>query len=384
MSPNFRRWAVRDLGDWDADAPLFDHRRDADAKCRDLNARHDRQWNPPPTLFDKDRTMSQSPTFDQPESLSDMEQIKRNQWGQPLITPADGGKAVGYQRVTTFIKVMESSFGLEGWKLRQVACGLAARPDLRKGVDAHAPGYLEGDDSDKKSLDEIVKQALDAAASSGKATIGTALHRITERIDRGLEMTVPDWAEADVAAYRKATAAFDWLHIERMHVNDALRVAGTPDRIAVIDGVPTVVDLKTGSFWASSCATQLGIYANSDLYDIKTARRIPTDYRKDRALVIHLPAGTGEVRLRWVDTATGYAEASDWAPKAHKWQKRRDLDLGDYTPATPDFAALAAMAGSVDDLMALHGQAVAAGCWDDAVKAAFSARKAELAGSLAA
>lgn len=319
------------------------------------------------------------PANDLPASQSDMEHIKRNQWGQPMIVPAAGGKAVGYQRVTTFIKVMESSFGLESWKLRQVACGLASRPDLRMGVDAHAPGYLEGDVGDKKSLDDIVKQALDAAASSGKATIGTALHRITERVDRGLDMDVPEWARADVAAYRAATASFQWIHIERMHVNDRLKVAGTPDRIALVDGVPTVVDLKTGSFWASSCATQLGIYANSDLYDIKTATRIPTDYRKDRALVIHLPAGTGEVRLRWVDIAAGYGQASEWAPKAHAWQKRRDLDLGDYVPAVTDFVSLAGIAGGLDDLFALHGQAVAAGCWDDALKAAFSARKQQLA-----
>lgn len=321
-------------------------------------------------------------TFDQPDTLpepqGDMEQIKRDRWGRPLIVPAEGGKAVGYQRVTTFIKVMESSFGLEAWKLRQVACGLASRPDLRKGVDAHAPGYLDGDENDKKTLDDICKQALEAAASQGKATVGTALHRITERIDRGQPMTVPDWAQADIDAYRRATESFGWVHIERMHVNDQLHVAGTPDRIALVDGVPTVVDLKTGSFWASSCATQLGIYANSALYDIRTAERIPTDYRKDRALVIHLPAGSGECRLRWVDIAAGWQEASEWAPRAHAWQKRKDLDLGDYTPAPPDFAGLAALAGSVDDLTALYEQAEAAGCWNDLVKQAFSRRKTEI------
>lgn len=321
-------------------------------------------------------------TFAQPDTLlesqGDMEQIKRDRWGRPLIVPPTGGKEVGYQRVTTFIKVMESSFGLEAWKLRQVACGLASRADLRKGVDAHAPGYLDGDEGDKKTLDDICKQALEAAASQGKATVGTALHRITERIDRGQSMTVPDWAQADVDAYREATASFGWIHIERMHVNDQLKVAGTPDRIALVDGVPTVVDLKTGSFWASSCATQLGIYANSDLYDIKTGQRISTDYRKDRALVIHLPAGSGQCRLRWVDIAAGWQEASEWAPRAHAWQKRRDLDLGDYTPQTRDFAGLAAIAADTDALMALYEQAVAAGCWNDSVRAAFSARKAEL------
>lgn len=275
-------------------------------------------------------------TWDDLAPQGDLDQIKRNQWGQPLIVPPGGGKAVGYQRVTTAIKCLDDTSGLTNWFKRQVAVGLSLQPDLRKAVDAHGPGYLSGDDSDKKTLDEVCEQAMAAADSKGKARLGTALHRITERLDRGqLKLDeVPAWALDDCAAYLRATAGIKWLHIEKMHVNDDLRVAGTPDRVALIDGVPTIVDLKTGGFYASSCAAQLGIYANSARYDIATGERQDTsDYRRDRGLVIHMPAGSGQVRLRWVDIAAGYAVASAACAPIRDWRKRRDLDLGDYERA---------------------------------------------------
>lgn len=305
-----------------------------------------------------------APSLDEFTPQGDLDRIKRNQWGQPLITPPGGGKAVGYQRVTTFIKVMESGFGLEQWKLRQVVCGLMARPDLQMAVSAHAPGYLDGDTDDKKTLDNVCKQALDAAASSGKATIGTALHRITERWDRGQldPAEVPEWAKADLEAYKRATDGIEWLHIERMTVCDDLRVAGTPDRIGIdrrVSSDPTTFDLKTGSgVWASSCAAQLGVYSNSLLYDIATGERSDLGARKDIGVVIHLPAGSGRVSLRKVDIAAGWAEVKDCAPRVHAWQKNRTLDLGEYErateePAQPSLVWLIEQADSAATLGAL-------------------------------
>jgi hypothetical protein len=320
-----------------------------------------------------------------PEPQGDLHKIKRNQWGQPLIVPPGGGRAVGYQRVTTFIKPLEDTHGLQNWMKRQVAVGLSMQENLRRAVDAHGPGYLNGDEDDKKTLDAVCEQAMAAADSKGKATLGTALHRLTERLDRG-DLTladVPDWAKPDCAEYLRITDGFQWLHIERMHVNDELRVAGTPDRIALIDGQETVVDLKTGSFYASSCAAQLGIYANSHRYDIATCERIPTGYRRDRGLVVHLPAGSGQARLRWVDIGAGYDIAKRTCCLIREWRKRRDLDLGDYAPPAPAYIALAGMAASIDDLMRLYERAVAEGQWNDELKAVFAARKRELQGAAA-
>jgi len=277
----------------------------------------------------------------------DLEKIKRNGWGQPLI---GGGKPKGYQRTTTFIKGLDDTSGLEKWKMRQVAIGLMNRRDLQQSVQVHGPGCAEDDADDKKTMDGICQQAMEAAGSSAKATLGSALHRLTERLDRGQVTAVPDWAADDVAAYRAATKQFEWLHIERMLVHDAWQVAGTPDRVALIDGQPTIVDLKTGSFYASTCAMQLAVYANSLLYDITTAERTDIGVRKDKGLIVHLPAGTAKPALIWVDLIAGY-EAAALGVQVKAWRKRRDLATPYAAPtplltliaAAPDEAALTAL-----------------------------------------
>lgn len=323
-------------------------------------------------------------TFDQPTSLpesqGDMEQVQRDRWGRPLIVPPGGGKPVAYQRVTTFIKCLDDTAGLDLWKQRNVAMGLAARPDLLVSVSSLAPGVRAEHEQDKKALNGICKEAMEAAGSSSRATLGTALHRITERIDRGQDVDVLPQVADDVEAYRQATATFQWLHIERMTVHDALQVAGTPDRIAVVDGRPTVVDLKTGSsLWPASHAMQLGVYANSSLYDLATGTRRELDVRLDWALVVHLPAGQGRCELVWVNIAAGW-EAAQLAAQVHAWRKRRDLSKP-YTPAGVDYAGLAALAAHPDDLMRLYQQAVADGAWTDELRAVFAARKQQLAGA---
>jgi hypothetical protein len=324
-------------------------------------------------------TTTTADLFTQAAPQGDMDAIKRDRWGRPLITPPDGGPAVAYQRVTTFIKSVESSFGLEQWKLRQAVVGLMARPDLCKAVQAHGPGYLDGDAEDKKTLDAIVKQALDAAASSGKATIGTALHRITERHDRGQldPATVPEWAVADLEAYKRATDGIEWLAIERMTVQDELRVAGTPDRIGRgPDGVVRIYDLKTGSYWPSSHATQLGVYANSSLYDIRTGERSEHGADVECGVVIHLPAGTGEATLRRVDIAAGWECARTVAPAVAAWQKRKDLDLGEVERPVDLLGSLIAAAPTADRLAALWREHRAD--WTPAHTALAAQRKAEL------
>jgi hypothetical protein len=95
---------------------------------------------------------------------------KRDRWGRPLITPAGGGKPVAYTRATTLAKTLEDEASLANWKMRQVAVGLARRPDLVA---------LASTTDDKRRLDDITQQALDAAASSARANVGLA-HRFDD------------------------------------------------------------------------------------------------------------------------------------------------------------------------------------------------------------
>lgn len=124
--------------------------------------------------------------------------VERDRYGRPLIVPVRGGKAKAYTRCTTFVDCLDDKFNLQQWQQRMVALGLASRPDLLLAVSAHA--------EDKNHLNRITGEARDAAAASAAATTGTAIHALTEKIDRGEELPpIPEAYRADLEAYRRET-----------------------------------------------------------------------------------------------------------------------------------------------------------------------------------
>jgi hypothetical protein len=272
----------------------------------------------------------------------------RDRWGRPLIVPPDGGKPRPYTRATTVAGTLDDLYGLMAWKQRQTAIGLADRPDLQLAVTAHR--------DDKKRLDDICEQALEASKSSAAATTGTALHTLTEMVDRGQELpTLPPSAAADVEAYRRATASLESVVIEQMTVLDEYQIAGTPDRVVRCpDGRYRIADLKSGSVDYAGCkiSVQLAIYAHAQLYDIPTGQRSPMpELDLDTAIVIHLPAGSGRCELLDVNIAAGW-EAVEHSIWAREWRKRRDLITA---RASVDFIAeLITVANDVPDLEALY------------------------------
>lgn len=211
--------------------------------------------------------------------------IDRDRWGRPLVTPANGGKPVAYTRCTTYIDVLEDKFNLQKWMQRMVALGLASRPDLLLSVSAHR--------DDKKQLDRICEDAREAAAASAAATTGTALHALTELVDRGEPLPViPANAQSSLDKYAEATANLKVLEIERFLVLDTLKIGGTADRLVKDGSDIKIADIKTGSIeWgALKIAMQLAIYARSYMYDITTGKRTPSGASVHEGIVIHLPA----------------------------------------------------------------------------------------------
>lgn len=79
---------------------------------------------------------------------------------------------------------------------------------------------------------------------------GSKIHAYCEDIDYG---ALPDRIDWDCIGYVDAYKAFlrdyrpEWLYVEQKLGSLALGYAGTIDRIGLIDGVVTIVDLKTGS-----------------------------------------------------------------------------------------------------------------------------------------
>jgi hypothetical protein len=286
-------------------------------------------------------------------------ELPRDRWGRPLITPPEGGEPVAYQRVTTFVGPLEDTYHLGLWQLRMAVLGMSRRKDLILAASAIED---PSDKYSKRKLNDIAKAAKDAAAGDAAANTGTAIHTLTERIDRGegLGDYVPEEYLPDLKAYADIMVGFDVLGIEGFCVRDDLRVGGTYDRILAFGpefldryearhgdrlrypardphDVDTIVnpgdavigDVKTGhvDLGAGKIAMQLGVYANSQDYDHTLGTRSPLagNPSKDWGVVIHLPAGTGSARLLWFDIAAGFEAARTLAVGVHAWRKRKDL-----------------------------------------------------------
>lgn len=322
----------------------------------------------------------------------------RDRWGRPLVVPPGGGKPVAYTRCTTFVGCLEDTYNLGQWQRRMVAAGLAARSDLL--LRASSLGLQPADNGEAKrwkaAMNEVCDKAQEAAQASASATIGTALHELTERIDRGETLgPVPADYQPHLAAYRAATAGFGVRHIERFTVHDGLQIGGTPDRVLEVDGRLVIGDVKSGDtvYGIGKIAMQLAVYAQSQLYDPATGERTPLDgIDLEQGLVIALNAKTGTCELKWVDLAAGW-EAVQLAAQVRRWRSRKDLSqpygstVVPLLPPDPDtepttaatqaaFESAIRTADSVEELKVLWRDAGPA--WTEHHTALAAARKAEL------
>lgn len=294
-------------------------------------------------------------------------EIDRDRYGRPLVIPPDGSKPVAYTRATTYVDALESKEGLMRWKARMTALGLAARPDLTLAVQSTNP-------DDKRALDAVVEQALDAAKASAAATTGTALHQLTERVDGGGTLdglALPDEHRASLDAYRRATEHLEWAAIEQFRVQDDLRIGGTADRVAVIDGASVICDIKTGSIdYPGTFAMQLAVYAHSQVYDPATGTRHSDTpaMNLERGLIIHLPAGGGTCTLHWIDLEAGW-EAVELAGRVRAWRSRANSKAKDKRLLQPYAGAPDPVQPWIDKAAALTDPGELRNLWHEAVAA---------------
>lgn len=299
--------------------------------------------------------------------------VPRDRWKRPLITPVAGGDPVAYTRATTLAGTLDDTYNLTRWKQRMTAIGIADRPDLALAIAAHR--------EEKRRLDALVDDAMEAAGASAKATIGTAVHQLCQQSDEGTLYSdrIPVAYRPDVEAYRRATEGLEHLLIEELVVCDELAVAGTPDRVVRWRGHNYIADIKTGSLdhALGAIEIQLAIYAHSVRYDVATGIREPIpDLEADRAMVIHLPAGRGECELYWVDIAAGWAGAQ-LAVQARRWRSRkRRLEQLQLHPLPLGWRERIACADSVGELEEIWADAFAVGEWTPELTTAAAKRKA--------
>jgi hypothetical protein len=267
------------------------------------------------------------------QSKTGASQVPRDRYDRPLIRPPGADKAVPYTRCTTYVDCIEDKSSLATWGKRMVVVGATHAPGLIEQARHHDPQEPRG----KKALNRLAEQLVTVAGAHHKREKGTYLHALSEHVDRRQPLppsTTQD--RADMAAYRMATLRLDVLHIEQLVVVDHLKIAGTPDRAAFYagpgpDGQPfagnLITDLKTGSveYGGLKMAMQLAVYSRGLLYDHTTGTRTPLpDVNQDWGLIIHLPAGTAQCTLHWVDLALGW-EAVQVARQVRALRARRKL-----------------------------------------------------------
>lgn len=309
--------------------------------------------------------------------------IERDRYGRPMVVPPDGGEPTAYTRATTVASTLDDLNGLMLWKQRMTAIGITDRADLQVAVAAHR--------DDKKRMNRIVQDAMDAAAAGAAATTGTALHSFAEQIDLGREPeNVPAAFAPDLEAYRETTTHLRPVHIEAGCVVDELKVHGTPDRVVEYMGECYIADIKSGSIdFPGKIAAQLALYSRGMRYDHATGTRHPWlpeggQVNQDRAIIIHLPAGRGVCSLHWIDIAAGW-EAVELSMAARAWRSRaRSLTQFIHNPGKSQADLLTEAieaAESVEALTALWSRY--SNLWEPAHTEAAKARKASLTASAA-
>jgi len=246
-------------------------------------------------------------------------EIDRDRYGRPLIIPPTGGKAIAYTRATTIANSLDDASALTAWKMRMAAIGLTTRPDILLSITAAQ--------DDKMAVNSLIEDAMEVAGANKAANIGTAIHSFAERLDLGQDLGIvpPQWAP-DIKAYEEATKILNNKFIEQFCVLDKFKIAGTPDRIVEYKGELFVADIKTGRVdHPNNIAIQLAIYANGLPYDSATATRGTWgEVNKDKAIIIHLPAGTGTCKLMWIDIKEGF-KGLQFSMKVRKWRDQKGL-----------------------------------------------------------
>lgn len=236
--------------------------------------------------------------FALPDPAADRYQPTFNGLGQYKGVPhPETGKPSTFTRASTICKVLDDTYPLDKWKLRQVLAGLAQRPDLLTKVTAAIESEARAG-----VVDAIAEDAQVAAGSAEAREFGTAVHAWAEEVDSGriLPSQVPLQFREHVQAYlvglaRHAITALPE-YTERIVYNSRANCMGTLDRIYLLaDGTLCLGDVKTSKsldFTYLSYAIQLDIYAEADwmLSLDGTAWEPMPELRKDFAVLAHVPS----------------------------------------------------------------------------------------------
>lgn len=297
--------------------------------------------------------------------------------GQYKVARPSDGKLVGYTRVTTYIGCLEDTTMLTAWKMRLLLEGVAAAEELgdpaftsrvrdlvhnrdlaiakarkadRKGKlgAGELATYVDGAWSDfKRAMDTLADEAFELGGGREKAQKGTDIHdlcalAVQEGIDAvGAKLEAGEITPADLAdveafldALRRLGAKV--IDVERVIVNDELKVAGRLDYILMLKlpgaqrASRYVADLKTGrvDYGTGKIAMQLGQYSDGVGYDLNTHEREDLKINRTKAILIHLPAGTAKATVHIADLGAA-RRGNKLAAEVRAWRNegKKAIDL---------------------------------------------------------
>lgn len=209
----------------------------------------------------------------------------------------DGKRCKG---VSSVAKIPEDTFGLDQWRKRMVAIGVAHDPLIADAVVKAG--------SDKTTLNGLAELAMTGAGAHLAAERGTAVHATSEAYDLG--QNVDDAFDAQRWANTIEAAGFTIVPdlIERVVVYPEYRICGRFDRFALRshDGRLAALDLKTGPSainYPHSTVLQLAMYANAPLmagpmdeiepgvFVTEEFYPLPESLDRETGYVIYLPDG---------------------------------------------------------------------------------------------
>lgn len=302
-----------------------------------------------------------------------------------IFNPAVG-RMDTVSRVSTFAKAIADLRGLNLWEQRMIVHGIGLRTDLH---DLAVSTPL----SDTQTLQDIAKQAREAAKARTGANRGTAMHNITESVDRGHDIShaPPEW-RARARAYRDEldTHGFDVVPdmIERYVFNERFQLCGRFDRVLRrrSDGALLIGDVKSsaniGYSWGE-IAIQLALYATAEwFWDEPRDEWLPMPaIDRTHAVVMHTELDAETTTLYpEIDIVAGLRGA-ELAEQVRSWRSVGSTLCG--PPAQvggPTYAERLERAVTVGELSAVWHEASVRGEWTPELEAIGKASQARIRG----
>lgn len=164
-----------------------------------------------------------------------------------------------YTGCTTISDAWDKSFFLGPWYAKEMYLALAGRH--KEIADMTAEDYEKLLISAKGSA----KEKGEIAKENGKLAHAWIERNIGGEFDETIELLpIPENEEVRNAVYAfinwKSIARPIWLASEEVLASDIYRIAGTLDGLAIINGIPTIVDFKTSSRLSASALLQVAGY----------------------------------------------------------------------------------------------------------------------------